>query len=163
MKKLISLFIFACAMSWTWSIIHSSEAIGFETHSGIQVKFMELIESTLASKKPNAKDLAIHKIWTETLGDNKIKAVFEYSFLEESEDGEMIEQIIGGEAVLYREPSEQENVDRWVLQSVETTNDAVVFSEGSTITPDTETPDSEQTPESTQEPTSSSEKQKAGE
>lgn len=136
MKKLISLFIFACAMSWTWSVIHSNEAIGFETHSGIQVKLTELIQATLTAKKPNAKDLAVHKMWTEAMSDNKVKAIFEYSFLEASEDGEMIEQIIAGEAVLYREPSEQPNIDKWVLQSVETTNDSVVFTEGSVITPD---------------------------
>lgn len=158
MKKIISLLIFACAMSWTWSVIHSSEAIGFETHSGIQLKFVELIESTLEAKKPNAKDLAIHKIWTEALGENKVKAIFEYSFLEESEDGEMIEQFIGGEAVLYREPSEQANVDKWVLQSVETTNDAVVFTEGSTITPG-----DEETPENTPPSEEKTEEKKASE
>lgn len=136
MKKIISLLAFVAALVWTWNVIHTSEAVGFETHSGIQVKFAELIEATLVSKKPEAQDLAITRLWTETLNDNKVRAVFAYSFTEMSEDGEALEQVIEGEAILHREPSDSEDTDKWSLQSVKTTNDTVVFTEGSVITPD---------------------------
>ncbi len=135
MKKIISLIVFIAALVWTWNVIHTSEAVGFETHSGIQAKLAELIENTLAVKKPNAKELAITRLWTETLGDNKVRAVFAYKFIDTAEDGEAMEQVIEGEALLHREPSDQANVDKWTLQSVKTTNDIVVFTEGSTITP----------------------------
>lgn len=135
MKKIVSLIVFVAALVWTWNVIHTSEAVGFETHSGIQLKLAELIKNTLASKKPNAKDLAITRLWTESLGENKVRAVFAYKFVDTSESGEALEQVIEGEAVLYREPSEDESVDKWTLQSVKTTNDIVVFTEGSTITP----------------------------
>ena len=134
MKKIVSLVVFVAALAWTWNVIHSSEAIGFETHSGIQAKLAELIQQTLTAKKPNAKDLAITRLWTEPVGENKVRAVFSYKFTEPSENGESLEQVIEGEAVLHREPSETPNVDKWILQSVKTTNDMVVFSEGSTIT-----------------------------
>lgn len=135
MKKIISLVVFVAALVWTWNAIHTSQAVGFETHSGIQMKLAELIQNTLAAKKPTAKDLAITRLWTETLNDNKVRAVFAYKFVEIAEGGEALEQIIEGEAILHREPSENPNVDNWTLQSVKTTNDLVVFTEGSTITP----------------------------
>lgn len=135
MKKIISLVIFVVAMAWTWNIIHTADAIGFETHSGIQEKLAELIGNTLVAKKPQAKDLNIRRLWTESIGDNKIRAVFAYSFTEPSQGGGDLEQVIEGEAILYRGLSETGEVDQWVLQSVKTTNDVVVFTEGSLITP----------------------------
>jgi hypothetical protein len=137
MKRILSLVIFIAALVWTWNIIHTAPAIGFETHSGIQVKLSELITETLSAKKPHAKDLTIMRLWTESLDDNKVRAVFAYKFIEPTSDNEALEQIIEGEAVLHREPSEAAGVDKWVLQSVKTTNDIVVFTEGSVITPDT--------------------------
>ncbi|WP_413558906.1 hypothetical protein [Bdellovibrio sp. HCB209] len=139
MKKIVSLIVFVAALVWTWNVIHTNEAIGFETHAGIQTKLAELIKATLESKKPNAKDLRIDKLWTESMNDNKVRAVFAYKFSELSEGGDTLEQIIEGEAILHREPTE-DKTDKWTLQSVRTTNDIVVFSEGSTVTPDTPTP-----------------------
>lgn len=152
MKKIVSLVIFIAALVWTWNVIHTSQAVGFETHSGIQAKLAELITQTLTTKRPQAKDLAITRLWTETLSDNKVRAVFAYKFTDVAEDGEAMEQIIEGEAVLYRDVSDQENVDKWVLQSVKTTNDIVVFTEGSTITPGEDVP-AEATPAATPAPT----------
>lgn len=146
MKKIVSLVVFIAALAWTWNVIHSSQAVGFETHSGIQVKLAELITQTLAAKKPHAKDLSITRLWTEALNDNKVRAVFAYKFIDTSEEGESLEQVIEGEAVLYRSPSEDASIDGWTLQSVKTTNDIVVFTEGSTITPG---PDAEATPAET--------------
>jgi len=152
MKKIISLVVFIAALVWTWNAIHTSQAVGFETHSGIQMKLAELIQNTLTAKKPTAKDLAITRLWTETLNDNKVRAVFAYKFVEIAEDGEALEQIIEGEAVLHREPSENPNVDNWTLQSVKTTNDLVVFTEGSTITPGLETTPAGEAPDASATP-----------
>jgi hypothetical protein len=140
MKKIMSLVVFIAALVWTWNVVHISEAIGHETHSGIQAKLAELIKETLTAKKPLAKDLKIQRLWTESLSENKVRAVFSFSFSDTSEAGEVIEQVIEGEAVLHREPSENSQVDPWTLQSVKTTNDFVTFTEGSTIFPGTNTP-----------------------
>ena len=153
MKKIVSLVVFIAALIWTWNVIHTSQAVGFETHSGIQVKLAELIENTLATKKPHAKDLSITRLWTESLGDNKVRAVFAYKFIDKSEGGEALEQVIEGEAILHREPSESADVDKWTLQSVKTTNDIVVFTEGSTITPGEATPEQAPKPTATPAPT----------
>lgn len=152
MKKIISLVVFVAALVWTWNVIHTTPAIGFETHSGIQTKLADLIKQTLAAKKPNAKNVTITRLWTETLSENKVRAVFAYSFNDAIEGHESFDQIIEGEAVLHREPSEDSAVDKWVLQSVRTTNDMVTFTEGSVITPGTDIEDEstiEATPEGT--------------
>jgi len=139
MKKIISLVVFIAALVWTWNVVHTTEAIGFETHSGIQERLAELIKNTLAAKKPNAKDLSITRLWTEPMNDNKVRAVFSYKFIEPSAEEGDIEQLIEGEAILHRESAEAgSETDTWTLQSVKTTNDIVTFSDGTTLTPDAE-------------------------
>ncbi len=145
MKKIISLAVFTLALIWTWNIVHSTQAIGFETHSGLQEKLAALIKQTILTKKPGARDLQITRLWTETLSDNKVRAVFAYKFIDPGEGSELTEQAIEGEAILHREVSEDSKVDRWTLQSVKATNDVLTFSEGSSISPNTVTDEEEKT------------------
>lgn len=152
MKKILSLVVFVALLVWTWNVIHMSPAIGFETHTAIQEKVMELITQTLKTKRPNAEQLDIIRLWTENLEDSKVKAVFTYKFQEKimGEDpsatatnleGELkkedhTEQTIEGEAILLRQPSADPAVDNWKLLEVKTTGDSVIYRDGSTITPD---------------------------
>lgn len=135
MNKIVSLVVFTVALAWTWNIIHTSAAVGSETHSGIQEKLGQLIQQTVMNKKPGAKNFRITKLWTETLSDTKVRAVFSYSFSEAAEGNEFVQQNIDGEAILFREPKDDSRMDRWTLQSVKTTNDAVTFNEGVVVTP----------------------------
>lgn len=136
MKKIVSLDIFTAALFWTWNVIHSSAAIGFETHSGIQEKLAVLIKQTVMTKKPTAKNFKITRLWTEAMSENKVRAVFAYQFNDDVET-DNTEQTVEGEAVLFREPEDDSGQDRWTLQSVRTTNDIVTFSEGLVVTPGT--------------------------
>lgn len=141
MKKIISPLVLAVLMYWSWNVVHTPSAIGFETHSGVQLKLAELIANTLIAKKPEAENLEIVKIWTSPLGENKIRAVFTYKFTEKSQDStdlETADKLIQGEAVLYREPSEDPTLDKWVLQSVRTQLESLNFSQGSTVLPESE-------------------------
>jgi hypothetical protein len=135
MKKIVSLVIFTAALAWSWNLIHSSQAIGFETHSGIQEKLAILIKQTVLAKRPNARNFKISRLWTESLSDTKVRAVFAYSFSETSEDGQNTDQSVEGEAILFREPKDESKMDKWKLQSVKTTNDAVSFTDGVVVTP----------------------------
>jgi hypothetical protein len=146
MKKIVSLIIFTAALAWTWNIIHSTQAIGFETHSGIQEKLAEMIKQTVLSKKPNAKNFRIARLWTESLSENKVRAVFAYEFSEAAEGTENTVQTVEGEAILSREARDESNLDKWILQSVRTTNDTVTFSEGLVVTPEADSAAPEATP-----------------
>jgi len=145
MKKIVSLVIFTAALFWTWNVIHSSAAIGFETHSGIQEKLAVLIKQTVLTKKPTSKNFKITRLWTESVSENKVRAVFAYSF-SDSMEADNTEQTVEGEAILFREPEDESGQDKWTLQSVRTTNDVVTFSEGLVVTPDAAP---EATPEAT--------------
>ncbi len=138
MKKIISPIVLAVLLIWTWHTINAPSAIGFETHSGIQLKLMELIQTTLQAKKPDAQDLEVIKIWTSALGDNKVSAVFAYRFTEPSTDGGTAKKTIQGEAILHREPTEDPTIDKWILQSVKTQLESLNFSEGTEILPEPE-------------------------
>ncbi|MFN8791650.1 MAG: hypothetical protein ACK5Y2_09380 [Bdellovibrionales bacterium] len=135
MKKIISPLVLAALLIWTWHTVHSPSAIGFETHSGVQLKLAELIGNTLQAKKPDAENLKIVKIWTSPLSENKIQALFTYQFTEKAAEGGTADKVIQGEAVLYREPSEDPTLDKWVLQSVKTELEALNFTEGSEVLP----------------------------
>jgi hypothetical protein len=151
MKKIVSLVIFTAALFWTWNIIHSSAAIGFETHSGIQEKLAVLIKQTVMTKKPMAKNFKITRLWTESLSENKVRAVFAYSF-NDSMENDSTEQTVEGEAVLFREPEDESGQDKWTLQSVRTTSDIVTFSEGMVVTPNDGSESSEMAPTPAAEP-----------
>ncbi len=140
MMKILSLIVFVILLVWSWHLVHSTTPLDFETHSGIQNKMMELIENTILSKKPNSKDIDIIKIWTQNAGDHKIKSTFTYRFNEPS-GTEMVERVIEGEAILFRDISDNPTVDKWVIQSLLTKGDNISFSEGSLITTDNQSPD----------------------
>jgi hypothetical protein len=141
MKKIVSPLVLALLLIWTWFVVHSPSAIGFETHSAIQTKLVELIENTLKTKKPDAKDLEIVKIWTTALSDNKVQATFAYRFTDTAADGGTAKKTIQGEAILHREPTEDPTIDKWILQSVKSQMESLNYTEGSEITPSDATAD----------------------
>lgn len=147
MKKIISPLVLVGLLVWTWHTIHTPSAIGFETHSGVQLKLAELIGNTLQAKKPDAENLQIVKIWTSPMSENKIQARFTYKFTEKGTEGDTADKLIDGEAVLYREPTEDPTLDKWVLQSVKTELEALNFTEGSEVNPETEATPGAPTPE----------------
>lgn len=145
--KYISVLVFAVFLTWTWHVIHSSSSISFETHSGIQEKLAGLITQTIKAKRPSATDIIVEKLWTEVINDSKVEAHFIYSFKDQSEGG-LVTTEIQGDGMLERQPSQNENEDRWSLTKVHTSNDAIVFDDALIVTADgKETPD-EAAPES---------------
>ncbi|MBL7670787.1 MAG: hypothetical protein JNM39_09890 [Bdellovibrionaceae bacterium] len=159
MKKILSLIVFFTLLVWTWNVIHTTPAVGFETHTAIQEKILEMLTSTLQAKRPQAQQIEVVRLWTESLDDNKIRAVFSYNFQDKIGDGaptstptqtpapapdqtpiqmteQMTEQTIDGEAILQRLASDDPSLDNWKLLEVKTTGDTVIFRDGSTITPD---------------------------
>lgn len=141
MMKILSLIVFVVLLSWTWHVVHSNSPIDFETHSDIQNKMKELIEATIKSKKPDTKSVEIVKIWTQDLGDRKVRATFTYKFVETNSQNESTERMIDGEAILFRDISDNPSVDQWTLKELKTKGDAISFSDGSTVSPNNQTPD----------------------
>lgn len=146
MKKILSLLVFLSLLVWTWNVIHSTEAVGFETHTAIQEKIAELIKENLQTKKPQSQNLIFTRLWTENLEGNKVRAVFSYRFQETLPSQDKTDQTIDGEAVLVRQPSDDPSIDNWKLIEMKATGDTVTYQEGSTVS-------AEETDSSTEAPT----------
>lgn len=145
--KYLSLVIFVAALAWTWSLVHSTGTVSFETHSGIQEKLALLITETIQAKRPTASEIVIQKIWTENLSakGDKVRAAFEYSFKDNSGEAGLITSEIKGEGILERQPEDGSGNDRWVLTKVHTSSDSIQFDEAMIVTPGPETPETPDT------------------
>ncbi len=151
--KYISLIVFAALMIWTWTIVHNSPDLSFETHSGIQEKLAVLISDTIKAKRPSASEILIQKIWTESIGDNKVKAFFAYTFKDIGESGPITSEI-KGEGILERQGDDGSGNDRWSLTKVHTTSDAIQFDDATIITGSASGSPEPETPPSGEHPTS---------
>lgn len=131
--KYLSLAVFLVALVWTWNVIHKSPDVSFETHSGIQERLAQLIQDTIKAKKPNSISVVINKMWTETTAPDRVKAFFEYSYTDQTEEGE-VTSTIHGEGLLQRQGDDGSGQDRWSLVQMKTTSDAIVFEDGLIVT-----------------------------
>lgn len=145
--KFLSLIFFVVTLSWTWSLIHSTPRISFETHVGIHDNLAMYIAQALEAKKPLARDFEIQRLWTEeTKPDSKeLRAHFTYSF---SEDSNKTRTTIQGWAILEPLPEEEgaEAGTRWKVKEVHPISDSVVFEEGSIIRANEDAPPEEEAP-----------------
>ena len=120
-------------MIWTWGIVHSTPALSFETHSGIQEKLAAYIIENIKAKRPTASNIVVDKMWTEPLDENKVRAVYMYSFKEVGESGPLSTQI-NGEAILEHTPDDGSGQDHWVIKKMQNSSDAIEFDEATLVT-----------------------------
>jgi len=136
MSSILSLIGFIVALVWTWNVVYSKQnSESIEIHYGLQQKLGDLIKQQLMAKKPQTTDIIIQKLWTEKINDTKVRAVFSYKYKENLSEGESTDQVIQGEAFLFREPTEDPKTQKWIVQSVRSQSNQISFSEGSVITP----------------------------
>lgn len=135
MIKLGSFIVFIAAFVWTWSLFNSHSKISLATHAGIQSKFMMLIENSVKAAKPTSSNFEITNISTEKIDDNQVSAHFSYKYDDLSADNEKVSQLMSGEALLYRSPSENQNDDKWVVKSIKTDNPSIEFQQGMIVNP----------------------------
>lgn len=151
--KYISLIVFAIALTWTWMVIHDNNAVSFETHSGIQEQLAVFISDTVKAKRTSATDIVIEKIWTEALGEKKVKAHFIYTFKDNQGEGLVATQITG-EGILERQPEDGSGNDRWTLTQIQTNSDSIVFEDALLVTPGEEPQEAAPAQPTTPEPES---------
>jgi hypothetical protein len=130
MTKLISFVVFIAAFVSTWFLFHSESKISLATHAGIQSKFISLIEETVKAAKPNSSNFEILNIYTEKIDDNQIGAHFSYKYTDQLEDKEKVEQVMSGDAILYRGLSENNQDEKWIVKSIKTDKATLEFQQG---------------------------------
>ncbi|AGH96492.1 hypothetical protein [Pseudobdellovibrio exovorus] len=136
MIKLASFFVFLGVFVWTWFLFNSAPKINLQTHAGIQSKFVTLIEESVKKSRPLSKDFEVLNIYTQKIDDNQISAHFSYQYLDVLENEETSKQVIKGEAVLHRSPSENPENELWVIKSVRTGSPNIEFQEGLIVNPE---------------------------
>ncbi len=140
MVKIISLVILLVGLVWSWSMFNSPSKMNTQIHAEIQSKLAILIEDTIKNKKPNSSDFEMNQMYTSAINENLVSAHFSYKFKDKMDAGtpeaEGIEQSISGYALLAKTPSENADLQKWVVQSIKTNQESVSFDEGLVVTAD---------------------------
>jgi hypothetical protein len=132
--RYVSLVFLVILMWWSWSAIRTPSLLPEGTHVGIQEDLRRLISEYITENLEGAKDIRFEKFWTQTLKENQIKAVFAYSFLDNSGSLESGARVgVEGFAILNRSDKENSEFDVWNLDELNVENNRVVFENGTTI------------------------------
>lgn len=138
MFKVITLIVLIAGMIGTWTLLNSPAKMSTQLHAEIQSKLAVLIEETIKTKKPQSSDFQMNQMYTNALSDELVSAHFSYKFKDimpsENNNAEGVEQSITGYALLAKTPSENSELQKWVIQSIKTNQESVSFSEGMTVT-----------------------------
>ncbi len=132
--RALGVIVFSFLMVWTWKVVHSSAAVPFETHAGIQEKVGEMIVKTVQEKRPLAKEISVERVSTEVLPNGKLKVFFTYHFSDSIEDGSFVKNRIVGSGLLEKQETADQD-ERWILNDVKTSSDGLVFEQGLVISP----------------------------
>lgn len=147
MIKLVSFVVFLGAFVWTWFLFNSHDKIDLSVHAGIQSKMMVLIEDAIKASRPNSSEFEVLNIYTKKINDNQISAHFTYKYSDQLEDKEKTSQLIAGEAILNRTPSENPTDQKWVVQSVKTDTNKIEFQDGLVVSSEPLAPENPSAPE----------------
>lgn len=134
--KFLGLLTFAIALKWTWSMAICEPAVDVRTHTQVQQELRTIITNVITQLRPSATELKFGSIWTEQLNDNQLRAHFSYTFKDQAEDGQDVEQSEEGFGVLNRMgESGDPTTNSWSLDEVTISQEVVDFKKGIVIKP----------------------------
>jgi hypothetical protein len=134
--KFIGLAVFLIALKWTWSMALTEPVVDARTHVQVQNELRGIIAQVIAQLRPSATQLKFNSIWTEELGDNRLKAHFNYSFKDQDESGEEVDQTEEGFGILNRMKEEDNpNANAWSLDEVTVSQEVIDFKKSIVIAP----------------------------
>lgn len=140
MVKIIGLIGLVAGLLWTWTLLNSPSKMSTQLHAEIQSKLAILIEETIKAKKPNSSDFELSQMYTSAINDDLVSAHFSYKFKDliksEQDSTEGVEQSITGYALLAKTPSENPDLQKWVIQKITTNQQSVSFNDGMVVTAD---------------------------
>lgn len=131
--KIVSVLFFSVALVLTWSAAHLKKPVSESVHIGIQTDLKRIITEYVQKNLPESKNLQFEKFWTETIGKNKVKASFVYSFQDATAEGDAAEVEIEGSAILNK-TGETAETSTWSFDELQILNNKVSFSEPMQIT-----------------------------
>lgn len=134
--KFIGVAVFLIALKWTWSLALCEPAVDARTHVQVQQELRGIITQVISQLRPSATQLKFNSIWTEELGDNILRAHFNYSFKDQDESGDEVVQTEEGFGTLNRLKDEDSaNSNAWSLDEVTVSQQVIDFKKGVVIAP----------------------------
>lgn len=132
--KFISPVIFGIAMIWTWSLSMASQPVPESVHLGVQTNLKRIIAEYVQKNLATAKNVQFDKMWTEVLKKDRIKAVFQYSFVDTNAENGEAKVAIEGYAILNKSAESDEAME-WSFDELHILNNSVDYKDPIRITP----------------------------
>lgn len=124
--KYISVFVLVLILVFSWRTSQSKGNVPFDVHVTIQSELETFIKDYITTELPSAKDIHFHRLWTEEMPDQRLKASFEYSFSDASVT-DMPKATLAGTAVLSKNTADA--AGGWSLDEVTINNEVIEFKE----------------------------------
>ena len=126
--QLITLFVLALSLAFTWSFFQSKNKFPEGTHIAIQNEFQQIVRKKILDRNPLARNIQFDSIWTETTGESsQIRAVFNYSFKDPKNDN-TVEIKVRGSALINKQDKKLKNdVERWSVGEFEVDHTEINF------------------------------------
>lgn len=145
--RYLSLIAIVFLMWWSWTATKTPNLIPEDTHVGIQEDLKRVITDYVKDNLPNVKEVKFNKFWTQTLQENRVKAVFSYTFEDdgtgpavENQEGNTAQEKkpaatvgVAGYAILNHSKQDNTEYDVWSLDELNVENNHIVFKDGSAI------------------------------
>ncbi len=126
------------ALKWTWGMATHEPSVDARTHVQVQGELKTIIAQVISQLRPAATNLKFNSVWTEELADNKLRAHFSYSFKDQDESGEDVEQSEEGFGILNRIPDPNNPTpNSWSLDEVTVSQQVIDFKKSVVIAPGT--------------------------
>ncbi len=139
--RYLSLIVIVFFMWWSWSATKNPNLIPEDTHVGIQEDLKRVITEYVKDNLPNVKEVKFNKFWTQTLEENRVKAVFSYTFDDDGTDQTGATATsksaatvgVAGYAILNHSKQENSEYDVWSLDELNVENNHIIFKDGSAV------------------------------
>ena len=135
--KYLSLIALLAALVSSWSLVHKKSDLSEGIHVGIQDDLKGIITDYIQKNLPQSKNVEFERMWTERIGQDKVKASFIYSFEEENEEVGPARVNIEGYAILNKQAAEPNRANVWSFDELYILNNNLVFQRELSITPST--------------------------
>ncbi len=133
---LVNSILLTLALSWSWCVISEKTSVDLDIQDTIKADVQKIITTYFAENVPHAKNLSIHKIFTEVVHSSQIKTHFTYSFLDEPQGKSPATIRLSGFALLNKIQPLSSDLEQWNFDQLTIENETIEFSEPLRITTD---------------------------
>ncbi len=120
--KIVSFLVVLFCLVWTWSFVHSENAIQLESHQAIEQQLVDIVIQKIQAIKPDATEVLVERIWSEVIDAKTVKAHFIYSFKDASGAASKVQA-----SGMVKKTAESPTEEKWSFSNIKTDQDSVVF------------------------------------